>query len=192
MSRYDGGAPPVVILSTGQVTKIDAARRQLDSAIGLFFSQGDPIAVATLAYNALEISATLARQSGAFDWTTFEDVAQSLGTTGAEARRIVHHPRNFFKHADRDQDDVLPSWTDNDIEHLLALTVIQFGEVAERSAEMWSALIWYYATHPDVKAPSGGGLEELVNEFSYLATLERAERLAQRSLVLDELRRRAR
>jgi hypothetical protein len=171
------------------ISKIDAARRQLDTAIELFFSRADPVAVATLAYNALEISATLARLKGEDDWTAFEEVAALHGSTTKEVRDVFHGPRNFFKHADRDPDAVLPSYDDNDAMHLLTLTVIQFGEVAERSVEMWSLLIWFYAVNPSFKAPDA--LRELVGQFAHVATLDRHAQLGQRALMLEELRRRA-
>lgn len=171
------------------ITKIEAARRQLQAAIEMFFSRGDAVAIGTLAYNALEISSTLAGLRGEEDWTAFKKVAEQHQTTPKEVRDLFHKPRNFFKHADRDPDDVLESWTDDDVAHLLAFTVIQFGEVAERSVEMWSALIWYYAALADVKAPEA--LRDLVEEFSYVRKLGREQQLAQRALVLAELLKRA-
>src|SRR6266853_5029131 len=156
------------------ITKIDAARRQLDTAISLFFSEGDPIAVATLAYNALEIAATLARKKGERDWTAFDEVAQAHAVTPKEVRGIFHAPRNFFKHADRDPDETLANWDGTDAQSLLALAVVQFGEVAERSIEMWSLLIWYYSVHPELKAPEGA-VRDLVQEFSYVGTLDRGQ-----------------
>jgi hypothetical protein len=172
------------------ITKIEAARRQLGTAIELFFSQGDPIVIATLAYNALEITATLASREGKEDWTAFVEVAAAHGSTPREVRKIFHAPRNFFKHADRDPDEVLEKWDDEDTAHLLTLTVLQFGEVAERSVEMWSMLIWYYSSHPELRAPEGA-LRDIVQEFAYVATLNRGQQLAQRAIVLEELRRRA-
>lgn len=171
------------------ITKIDAARRQLDAAIELFFARGDAIAVATLAYNALEISSTLARRQDGRDWTLFEEVAREHNSTLRDVRDIFHGPRNFFKHADRDPDATIADFDEKDADHLLALTVLQFGEVAARSVEMWSLLIWFYAVHGDYEVPEA--MQPIVVDFSYLATLDRAGQLAERPRVLAELRRRA-
>jgi len=173
------------------ITKTIAAQRQLEAAIELFFSGRDPIAVATLAYNALEITATLARRRNLLDWTSFEEVGRQHSVTPTEVRKIFHAPRNFFKHADRDPDEVLHDWSDDDSSHLLALTVLQFGEIAERSLEMWSALIWYYATHPNIQPPPGN-LAELAREFSYIANLDPRSRLMERAKLISTLRQRAR
>jgi hypothetical protein len=172
------------------ISKVEAAGRQLQVAIELFFSGGDPIAVATLAYNALEISATLASMQGKLDWTAFDDIAQRHGSTAREVHNIFHAPRNFFKHADRDPDELLDRWTEDDAAHLLALTVLQFGEIEERSVEMWSALIWYYATHPELPPPAGN-LAEIVTEFAYIGKMPAEMQRAARTHVLAELRSRA-
>ena len=171
------------------ISKLDAARRQLNQAIDLFFHTGDPIAIATLGYNALEITATLAERTNAPVWNDFEEAAQHFASTPQNVRAVFHHPRNFFKHADRDPDDVLDTFTDDDALHVLALSVIQFGEVAERSVEMWSLLIWFYATQ-DFK-PVPAAMQEIVGEFASLRQLERSEQIAARPRLIAELRSRA-
>ncbi|SOZ17206.1 hypothetical protein CBM2598_U10266 [Cupriavidus taiwanensis] len=46
------------------VTKLDAARRQLVTAIRLFFKGDDPVSILTLAANAWEIIDTLCNRQG--------------------------------------------------------------------------------------------------------------------------------
>ena len=88
------------------VTKIEAARRQLATAIELCLDDRDAVSTRTLAAAAHEILRTLLRKRGRHgsglvdnplhDKATRERIATAAGTT-----------RNFFKHADRDPDRVL-------------------------------------------------------------------------------------
>jgi hypothetical protein len=52
-------------VDTIEVSKIEAANRQLDAAIELLFSDGDPIAVHTLAGAASGLAADLVEESPA-------------------------------------------------------------------------------------------------------------------------------
>lgn len=47
---------------TLHISKLDSARRQLETAVRLFFVDGDPVSVHTLAAAAGEVLADLARQ----------------------------------------------------------------------------------------------------------------------------------
>ena len=172
------------------ISKIEAARRQLDTAIDLFFRGGDHIAIATLAYNALEISRALSLAQGKLDWTCFEDVAEAHKMSTADVWRLFAKPRNFYKHADRDPCESLDDPAETDAELLLALTVLQFGEVAERSVEMWAALVWVYALHPEFGTPEA--MRDLVDEFAFLRELPRSQQLKMRPGIIAELRVRAR
>jgi hypothetical protein len=92
--------------STIRISKLDAARRQLRTAITLWFTDGDPVAVHALAIAAYEIFHTVSlirdpnRRDLLFDSDWIKD----------EYRRdwinLIKKNANFFKHADRDPNDV--------------------------------------------------------------------------------------
>ncbi|MEK7992289.1 MAG: hypothetical protein AAB403_00650 [Planctomycetota bacterium] len=83
-----------------KVSKLDAARRQIDTAIALWFDDGDPVAVHTLTAAAHELVHTLYKKRGLHDllfdsdWIKDEYRKQWSDKLRANA--------NFFKHADRD------------------------------------------------------------------------------------------
>jgi hypothetical protein len=81
------------------VDKLDAARRQLETAITMFFNDGDVVSQHTLVMAAHGIVYDLARQRGVGG--SFKDSP----LIPREGRRkfidALHIPRNFFKHADR-------------------------------------------------------------------------------------------
>ncbi|SOE86964.1 hypothetical protein SAMN05446935_7499 [Burkholderia sp. YR290] len=83
-----------------RVTKIDAARRQLITAIRLFFDHGDPVSVYSLASNAWEVIDVLCTSAGV---DSFSKQARENLPAGQTLKHYINQPcRNFFKHADHD------------------------------------------------------------------------------------------
>ena len=90
-----------------KISKLDAAKRQLETAIALYFHQADPVSVHTLtaaAYAVLrDLNSAVDGSAMIKDWArTYvkEDCKKEL-------RRKLNEAENYFKHADRDRDDVL-------------------------------------------------------------------------------------
>jgi hypothetical protein len=85
-----------------EITKLDAAQRQLRTALRLWFSDGDPVSINALLAAAHEIIDRLYRNKGLvnllFDSDLIKDEYRSLA-----AKKFKEAP-NFFKHADRDPD----------------------------------------------------------------------------------------
>ncbi|MDE2230201.1 MAG: hypothetical protein KGL11_14330 [Alphaproteobacteria bacterium] len=86
------------------ITKIEAARRQLRTALELWFADGDPVSIHTLAYAAYEVVHFVAKSKDPnteliFDWPGIKDEARG------QWRKIIAGDANFFKHANRDPDD---------------------------------------------------------------------------------------
>ncbi len=86
-----------------KVKKLDAAKRQLDTAIELWFNDGDPISIHTLSCSAHQIVHDINKKTGwrdlVYDTLIIKDeyrkqwIAKMKGTY------------NFLKHADRDGTD---------------------------------------------------------------------------------------
>ena len=85
-----------------KVTKIDAARRQLRTAIELWFTDSDPVAIHTLAAAAHEIIHTLFKRSG-FHGLIFDSDIIKDEYRGQFAKRMKANAA-FFKHAREDPD----------------------------------------------------------------------------------------
>jgi hypothetical protein len=89
------------------VSKLDAARRQLRTAIRLWFSDGDPVAVHTLAFAAYEIlhAVSKARNPGRdpllFDSKSIKEEKRS------EFNQMLKKWAYFFKHGDREPHGVI-------------------------------------------------------------------------------------
>jgi len=84
-----------------KITKLDAAARQLNAAIAMWFRDEDLIAVHTLAAAAHQIVHDIVQQRGGpdliFNSLTIKDEYRK------EYVNLMKSPQNFFKHADKDQ-----------------------------------------------------------------------------------------
>jgi len=84
------------------IDKIDAACRQLNTAILLWFSDGDPVAIHTLACSAHQIVHDINHKRGGLDL-----IYDNLNFKDEYRREVIKHLKqayNFFKHADTDPD----------------------------------------------------------------------------------------
>ena len=87
------------------VTKISAARSQLIQAIRLFFEEGDPVSIHTLAGASLEIlnDHFTDQVNVADNLFIFHKYAPFIKEERRqEIRKIERSAQNFFKHADKD------------------------------------------------------------------------------------------
>ncbi len=98
------------------VAKLDAAKRQLETAIRLYFSLGDPVAIHTLAAAAYNIVRGINTKRGGSLMTVKEEAIEyAKPEFRAMLREKFNEAENFFKHADRDHDATLnfsPAATD--------------------------------------------------------------------------------
>lgn len=90
------------------VSKLDAARRQLETAVRLYFFHGDPISIHTLASAAAQILHDINKNQRR-NPTMFRDVflKHFLPEQRPVVRKTLATAENFFKHADRDPQAVL-------------------------------------------------------------------------------------
>lgn len=90
-----------------QISKLDAARRQLESAVRLYFKEGDPVSIHTLTAAAYQLLSDISAQRGGT--LMLKDLVTQWVRPDAvdEARRRLNEAQNFFKHADRDADEIL-------------------------------------------------------------------------------------
>ena len=85
------------------ISKLDAARLQLDAAIEMYFVSDNPVALHTLTAAAYNILRDIAIKEGSeqpFIKTTF--ICEYPESKRKMLRDFINGPENFFKHADRD------------------------------------------------------------------------------------------
>lgn len=131
------------------ITKLEAAVRQLNTAIQLFFEDRDPVAVCTLAASAGRVLSDLV-----------EHHLPSQSWRSLVPRRLPHIPKkeiyhtmdripNFLKHADQDPESVESfNEYENDLRLFIACDeCIDLG--CDLSIEMQVFQIWYVAANPN-------------------------------------------
>ena len=132
-----------------QLTKIEVARRQLVTAIQLFFEGGDPVSIYSLASNAWEVIDVLCNKAGV---SSMSNETRGHVPAGKDLKRdYVNSPyRNFFKHADRDPDAKLSSFDESNVDSIMMLAVEDYIRLNKRSPVEFQAFqLWYLATHID-------------------------------------------
>ncbi|MBV8210127.1 MAG: hypothetical protein JO133_08705 [Burkholderiaceae bacterium] len=136
-------------MNTIRLTKLDAARRQLDTALDLIFADRDPASIHTLVGAASTIISNLTEKGGSnVSWDRFAQQANKLAP--GEYFRIMRAPQNFLKHAESDPD---AGW-DLDPDHALCLAfwaVMNLGNFGELTMQESVFQLWFLATHaPDL------------------------------------------
>jgi hypothetical protein len=136
-----------------KISKLDAVRRQVETAIRIYFVNGDPVAIHTLAAASLQILVDLDKngpQTGTF-WDHLE--TQVKPEHVKEVKAVFAEPENFFKHADRDPDKILdfplaePEW-------FLWECVAKYPELAGATPLLMAAYrIWFIIHHSDILKP---------------------------------------
>jgi hypothetical protein len=126
------------------ITKLDSAVRQLNASINLFFREVDPIVVYVLAIGAATVMSDVLDRRPETSWR--ELIKSDNNLTEREYRNIINKAWNFFKHGDRDSDDVL-DFDGNDNEHIIFYASLECGELGIQSVEKDVFQLWYYATH---------------------------------------------
>lgn len=91
------------------ISKIDSARRQLEMALRLYFSESDPVSTHTLVCAAHEILETLHCRKGGMPTILNYDTPYIKEAKAAKKEyfKIITDAKNFFKHADRDPEQTL-------------------------------------------------------------------------------------
>ena len=126
------------------ISKTEAARRQLNVAIRLFFAAEDPIIVHSLASSAANLYADLVEQD-----TAAESWRKRFGNNGELAQRkvkaVLNNAWNFFKHADRDATKFL-DFDEQESELMLFYATLECGELESTSDEMQLFQLWFLRT----------------------------------------------
>lgn len=81
------------------VAKLEAAERQLDQAIRLFFAREDQVSIHTLATSAYQIITDICKHKGIKREIEDSEILEEFGIK-KEVIVSIREPQNFFKHAD--------------------------------------------------------------------------------------------
>jgi hypothetical protein len=130
------------------LTKLDVARRQLETAARLYFNNGDIVSVHTLTSAAYEIVETIASKRGLSTLTQRSLLDFLSEDLVKEVRQAMRHPQNFFKHADRDSGEQLefdPRFT----EYRLLDAMVTYIQITGEAPVIFNAFSgWFIFQYP--------------------------------------------
>ena len=90
-----------------KISKLDAAKRQMETAVRLYFSEADPVWIHTLTWAVYQVLADINKSRSGNPMVTEQILRGVLADKVDEAKRRLSSAANFFKHADRDPGNVL-------------------------------------------------------------------------------------
>ena len=132
-----------------KVTKLDAARRQLATAITLWFKGADTVSIYSLSHAAYEVIHNFTRPKRGrkllFDSLVIKDEYRR------EFNTLIRNPANFFKHANRDKSEnptieFHPEMSE--MFFMYSILGIEHSKIP-RNIEESAFIHWYCLNHPE-------------------------------------------
>ena len=145
------------------IAKLDAARRQLETAITLWFNDGDPVSIHTLACAAYEIIHVVSKTKNRWQDLLFDSLVIKDEYRNEWTKRLKE-PANFFKHARNDPDGSL-DFDPAVSEGFILFALVGLRDIVKQMSRTEAAYIWWLHFHrPDLLTQ--GGREAFSKMFS--------------------------
>jgi hypothetical protein len=165
-------------MSTITVTKMDAARRQLTTAIELWADEGEPVSIHTLAYSAHKIVHDLNRKKKGPHMLL--DMPNIRKERQGEFANMVARDANFFKHADgkkyKDQDSIEFTPELNAMFIMVTIAGLEFLD-QKLSEQEQGFLLWYRLHYPEMlEEQPGQDLKSTLDTETWQAYLKLPKR----------------
>jgi hypothetical protein len=171
------------------ITKIEAARRQLETAVALYFNDRDVVSIHTLAAAAHNVLADLHRRQGEGGAATMRGILETY--VKEEHKKFVmdkfHEAENFFKHADRDPDAKLTFNTDQPVLVLWDAIVYHRTLTAELPPLFAAFNSWFMITHTELFNFPSEDKEPYLAAARSMAKLPKAQFLTEMLTVLNRM-----
>ena len=125
------------------VSKLDTALRQLETAILLFFTRGDPVAIHTLTCAAYSIIDDVNRDPCGAPMFV---LGVYLSTPGRPSANDIRAAQNFFKHADKDPSATLTFYPKQSLP-MLADACNTYSRLTDTQPSLFEMLMRWYHCH---------------------------------------------
>ncbi len=140
-------------MATQKIDKLEAASRQLNTAISLWFSNGDAVSVHTLACSAYQIVHDINEQRGGRDLLYNSLVIKE--ECHQKVNRTLKHSYNFFKHAEKDATDTI-EFNPKGTELFILFTLFGLEILGQKPDEIRGAFVIYWGLlNPNSLTPKG-------------------------------------
>ncbi len=127
------------------LSKTEVVRREIETAIAMFFTGGEPVAIHLIAQSANDILTKLGGKSFYSDISSYIKPEHQKWFTD-----IIRKPNNFFKHVLRDENEVLtfnPEATTFILWDCVEMYKKSTGEV---TGKMTAYLLYFWANNPQI------------------------------------------
>ena len=133
------------------ISKLDAAKRQLETAIRIYFYSGDPVSLHTLTAAAYNVVRDLNEKRGGAPMVIKERMFEFVRPEcQKELREKINEAENFFKHADRDHSATL-EFHPNSTELLIFDACSKYVELSGEFPPLFQILNgWMMITHEEI------------------------------------------
>ena len=168
------------------LSKLDVAERQLNQAIRLFFDGGDPVSVHTLSEACAQVLYDIRHKFGAQSKMRDSDIIKP--EVRKEWLASLFSSRNFFKHADRDSEEVHEFKEEFNHFSLLDSANMYLSAKKAWTPETIVYVQWFAITYPAMVRPQNE-FSDLMNRFRGRQLYGPEEYRALCSCVITELRR---
>ena len=180
-------APPSAQRPALKISKADAAKRQIETAVRLWFFSGDPVSIHTLTAAAHQVLHDVGRSRGAP--TILRDLPGARPDYVKRLRTLVSRYENFFKHANSDPGAVL-DFNPEATEIFMLDAVLTYEGLTREAAPILSTFkAWMFIRQPQLM--NEVDREKLVQKLNQtginLTQVSKAEFFAQYLQVLLRL-----
>jgi hypothetical protein len=149
------------------ISKLDAAKRQLETATQFFFRKGDPVSIHTLTGAAFEILEDICLKRGIK--SAHKLLLESIRDDKRdEVSQRLASAKNFFKHADKDPDGIEEFNPELTSIYLWDACSIYFALTKEFVPLFKVLELWFYSTDPELLAlayPQATEVEKMLKKF---------------------------
>jgi len=130
-----------------RLTKLDAARRLLETAVDLYFRNGDPVSIETLTALAEQIIEDVAKRRNTSALSK-DFIAQYVTPEKRGSAKTLREPRNVLKHADPDEEMI---FTPDLNEAHLFLTCMSYRMLThEKKRRLATIIVWVAINNPGI------------------------------------------
>lgn len=141
------------------VSKIDVSRRQLETAIQLYFKNRDVVSIHTLSWAVYNLLSDIIKKQGKTA-DLDRDLSYVVPERRKEVKKIFSQPGNYFKHADTDNDEPLKFYFKSSDMHLLASCRMYYTLTQESTALMVIYKAWFHLSYPGLLEPNNENIIE--------------------------------
>jgi hypothetical protein len=166
------------------ILKAEAANRQLNYAIRLFFDHEDSVVIHTLAGAASILYSDLIEKADPNkSWDKYAQMANTLDRS--QYFNIIREAQNFLKHAKNDTQATL-RFNSTDTEHLMMMAVLNCGELQQLSIEQSVFQLWYLGSRHAVLGSEYPYMKESLQLFPNIESINHEEKIKLGKKVLNE------